>query len=670
MSTTLGVEVDLAARNQFEFKPEKSFNLSVVSIVAILWLYSLTRYWLADNHLITQLVYCNLGDFGVPALILPMLFIAAVVIHWSTNSEGMLRQRDIAIAGLASGLMIVASASNTPLPSQPGLWAGFGLVPTAVASLVAITSMVPWHLLRLKPLPLLHSKLIQHVLAISVLAWYLPLYLQPLNGLINLGDTSYHVIDELLAPAMGAFPYANYSPQYTGFLGWVTLPLMYLPVSELGKMWILIATANIFNLLVPILVVLIIRCGFPQLPKLATLAAFVSIWTISGSERGASVQIREFANFARLVPVLVSLLLLLWMLRSSNDSQCFRSKLTGISCGISCLNSLDSGAPWSICLVVTLAIAAKNNWIAWRILRQFLGSLVLTIVSYPLLLVALGERPLASSYLGLRVLGRDIYYFGGGIPSVTAAHVLVLALAVTSISYGLEILRDRNKQLGQDYSPIIALALGLWMLALLTKYLVFPHPVGLPSLFAPSFIVGALLVRKIDFSNFKRRNLTNRIAAFPIVFLTALPVGSVWNAPDVRDEIKRISGEHVGTTDWSRVSGRVSDGWSPRALSRSHNDFIEEVIRLKLLVGVNNESVGYFGIFGHTIELLTGVDNVIGIPAPESLRFGVSQALLACVPVDKREPDYILVYSTSFPCSGYERDSQYSTNHIFVYRRL
>jgi len=243
-----------------------------------------------------------------------------------------------------------------------------------------------------------------------------------------------------------------------------------------------------------------------------------------------------------------------------------------------------------------------------------------------------------------------------------------MGLTVASIAHGLRLATNPVIESLKQCRGILAITTGLWMLALLAKYLLFGHPVALPPLFPGSFIIAGLLIGEIQITPLSRETLTNRMLALPLVFLAALPVGALWHAPDPRDELRRISGNYVGRTDWSRVPGRPSDGWTQEALSSAYGDFIGETERVAQNIDPNNDSIGYFGIFGHTVELLTGVNNVLGIPAPESLRFGVSQEKLACIPVDQKQPEYVLVFGSDFPCTGYLRDYKYSTDQIAVFR--
>jgi len=648
-------------------KPESIFTLAVLGSAACLWIYSLLQYPVIRDSTIVAWCFSTFRDITSVIFILPGLVIVALITTAVSNQLDSRQKLRTTFTIFAGFLILCATVSLTPLPRQPGLWAGFGLIPTLL-SLVATCAVI------LKPRLIEIGRDTRSVtgkltllFALGVVLWYLPLYVQPPNGLINLGDTSYHVLDELLAPSLGAYPYANYSPQYTGMLGWALLPLKLLPFSAESTMVGVIVAANMFNLLIPLLATLILSICFPRLPRLLTLAAFVSIWSVSGAERGASVHLREFAHFARFVPVFVSMMLIAWTFKSLPRVQASKLTVTGVAVGLTCLNSADSGLPFGIATLVALTLATFTKAVTRRDFLYLIFVVLATVCLYPILLLTLGESFSMTSYIGLRSLARDAY--GGGIPSVTAPHLLVMGLTVASIAHGLRL--ATNPVIGslKQCRGILAITTGLWMLSLLAKYLLFGHPVALPPLFPGSFIIAGLLIGEIQITPLSRETLTNRMLALPLVLLAAVPVGALWQAPDPRDELRRISGNYVGTTDWSGVPGRPSDGWTPEALSSAYGDFIGETERVAESFDPNNDTIGYFGMFGHTVELLTGVNNVLGIPAPESLRFGVSQEKLACIPVDQKQPRYVLVFASDFPCTGYFRNYTYSTDQITVFRR-
>ena len=605
-------------------------------------------------------------DLTTPLLILPPLFLLGIVIAWGLPRIRVGARLRFPCSLLALGFLLVASVSKIPFPNQPGAWTGFGYGPT-LASLILALLLLSF---RRPTVPKVSKKLatiLKVVIPAAVMIPYSLVYIQPPNGLINLGDTTYHVLDELLAPMLGAYPLSEYSPQYSGMLGWVLYPLKFFSLSGEATMLAVVIASNIFNLLIPILVLLIVIGIFPTLPKMTTLAAFVVIWGISGLSRGESVQLREFAHFGRFVPILFVIWIIVRMLNSHGSSQQKLALIAGLASAFLVLGSPDHGLSFVAAFLLSLSLATYRKWVGIVIHFWYLFGMLFGIASYCLVLMLLGKAPSLASWIGLRIEARSIY--GGGVAEVFSPLIIVMAIALTSIVFGLTRISGNSINNRDITFRIIILTIGLWLQALLVKFLLAPHPVGLPPLFIPSFIAFCLIIGRLRIDSRAYGRLSNRLLMLPVLCVLALPVASLWHFPEPRDELRRISGRYVNTTNWSSTPGRVSDGWSPNALKK-YDDFIINISVLAEKIQSEDDSIGYFGIFGHTIELLTGIDNVLGIPAPESLRFGPSQEKLACVPVVSRKPHFIIVYSPSFPCSNYSLNLKYSLDKFLVYERV
>lgn len=228
--------------------------------------FSLVQYPVIRNSTTVAWCFNTFRDTASFLFIIPSLIVVALIAT-ALSGEVDPRQRFSTTLSVVAGFLIVgATVSHVPLPNVPGLWAGFGLITTSVTPVTTCAVILGPRLVEIGiDTRLVKGKLIL-LFALVVLVWSLPLYIQPSNGLINLGDTSSHVLDELLAPLLGAYPYANYSPHYTGILSWTLLPINLLPISAESKMVGVVLAANTFNLLIPLLATLMLRMCFPRLP--------------------------------------------------------------------------------------------------------------------------------------------------------------------------------------------------------------------------------------------------------------------------------------------------------------------------------------------------------------------------------------------------------------------
>ena len=598
------------------------------------------------------------------AVLFPILLLIAGVRIQLLDRLSQRSQNIVALVALAT--LFVNTIYVSPLVNNPELWSGFGTRPAVTSLLIVLFSMLALRRTSSLNPHYIVRKTVTLYAPVAALITYVPLFIQPPNGLINLGDTTYHVLDEILAPIVGRYPYGDYSPQYSAMLGWLLYPLKLLNLSGATTMVLIIVVCNVFTLSVPVLVALIQKSLFPKSPFLLTLTMFVVLWAVCGPGLGATVQLREFSHFARYVPALLALYLFIKVFNSPKESL-KKSWIVsnGIVLSFAILNSPDVGLALGVALFAALFPSLIKKIVSPLQFCLLFSSTAFFLGFYFLTLVLLGKRPSLISLIGIRSGMSDLY------PSydfqLVGPHMVVMGIAVAAIATGAKV-RSSETLCVMDYQPrIVSLAVGIWTLILLPKFLLFPHPVGLPSLFIPAFICAAVIVgigKPLD--NLKRGNIP-KLLILPVIFVAAIPIGAIWQHSNPVDEARRIfTGQSVelGTSQ----NSRVVDGWSPEALAE-YDDLIDVVTRLSLKYKSVGDSVGYFGLFGNTVELLTGVNSYLGIPAPESLRFGLTQEQLACEPVSRYRPGVIIVYASAFPCMGYVLEAGDIGSPFSIYRR-
>jgi len=507
-----------------------------------------------------------------------------------------------------------------------------------------------------------------------VIAPRLLLFVQPPNGLINLGDTTYHVLDELLAPVSGGLPYGSYMPQYTGILGWLFVPIRLFDIEPRTFMALVVAACNLLNLAVPLLVVGITKSVLPKANKTLVFFAFVSLWTVCGSDLGYSTQVREFSHFARLVPSLFALWLLLRSTRGFVFDRLQRhGYLAGLGLSLAILNSADHGFTLAISIMVMLVILTHGD----QLFRPFAIQLVIgtsaSLLAYLAALSVAGQPFSAKSYIGIRsqAISGGIYESDMRVAAV-GPQLLILVLPV--LLAALVLLRTKQHQQTPDESVlnVLCLTLAVWSPALLVKFILKDPQSGVevPSFFALAFISCAVVLAKVDLILIHNFSIRLQIQALPLLFLPALALGSLY--PDtkvnVADEVWRIAGQYINQDHWSSPPDRSTEGWTPESLA-SEDNFLVEVDELSKRAEAKGKSVGYFGVFGNTVELITGVNNLTGIAAPESLRFGARQNDFACKPILTLNPDLIIVYEASFQCPRYSMEDDLSGGTFRVFKR-
>lgn len=560
---------------------------------------------------------------------------------------------------IALGVLISAATSAPKSDQYPDLWSGYGKFPVLTAIILGLMYLMP-------PSAKLSGQLWTRLMTgISLLtvALYAPTFIQPPTGLLNLGDTTYHVLDELLAPAMGAIPYGNYSPTYSGLWGWIVYPIFFLPISASSKMLVLIWVCNLFFLLMPLLATLTIKILFPGSRSPMILAVYAVVTCASGSFNGSSTLLAQFSTFTRGLPVLVVIYLTCAMVIAKKSKQ---KNVLAVACGTSIafavLANPDRGllvCAFVLCLIITVT---KRGKLRVQDLSLVVASCFAAIIAY---LAVLLNQPSGFNYrsiAGLRLNTNNIYAF---TPiEWRGAHIIFIALAITGLAvHGKSILTAIERI---DYArAIFGASSSMWLLVSLSKWYLRAIPQATIELFIPGFLVGASLV--VPWLGEKRCASTrSRFMELPLTFLLFLSIGAIWQMPNPLDELRRITNDHSGSTNWSSTPGRPADGYSNSSL-KIYDNFITTIPNIAHDLDSTKQQVGYFGIFGHTVELLTGIDNLLGISAPESLSFGGARQELACIPSLEKHRRFVIVYRSDFPCDGYSLNVGLSRKPFLVF---
>jgi hypothetical protein len=608
-----------------------------------------------------------LNSPNTTTIIIPCLLIAGLIIGSFSSQLARLTLIQRLLSVTAPFVLVLAILPDSDLGLNLEFWSGYGVAPAAIS--VSCFLMI---LILNRFLSDAYSNAWNFFLKLSKIASYLivliylPIFLQPPNGLLNFGDTSYHVVDELLAQYSGKLPYSDYSPQYTGVLGWLLFPLRLVQLDGKLVMNCVILACNLFGFFLPIAATLMIKKLYPAVSTSLVLAACVTTSFASGTYNGSSTMLKEFSFSARLVPIFATILAVIVLLLSEPDGANPKAALLGILNALSILNNADVGLAFGLIILLVLVIVTSTNLLQRSVAITVLLWCSGTIIFYYLLGFALGRPVRWESYWGLRASSPRILYESFPLHAF-GAHLIVMTVCMASIAMGIRIVRDSEKGKREAARATVYLAFGGLLVAMLVRFAIRPIPHGIGGVMISAFVPGTMLVLDGIKSIQNHWNQRTLVSALPLLLIALLPVGAVWQFPNPVDELHRISGSHYGTSDWSSTPGRMADGYSIEALTQT-TPFIDYISSAERALPTDS-TIGYFGIYGHTVQLLTGITNLMGIPAPESLRFGDGQKKLACLPINESAKDFILIYGSSFPCRGYALDTKYSTSFILVYRK-
>ena len=262
------------------------------------------------------------------------------------------------------------------------LWFGWG---DKLALVLLFMGIVGAYLFTSKSLPIsakgvLNSYPLNVAASIVFALYYLPSFIQPFNGLIELHHSRY-ILNDLLIQASGKWPYNEVMPQYVGLLG---LPLKLITFISPSF------TVNSALLWVNFLVI-------SEVVILALITKYVldlKSWGVALMATSSVVFIKvqpnqeiwgSIAQHMNLVPARTILpLVLLFTLLRLNKSEIHRASMpsavaVGVIAGITAFNNPEFGIPAAVAVVIILLALLSSCRISTLI---FAITLVSTLVTF------------------------------------------------------------------------------------------------------------------------------------------------------------------------------------------------------------------------------------------------------------------------------------------------
>jgi hypothetical protein len=263
-----------------------------------------------DSGLPNSEISANLV-LGATAIGIPILFSLSLLI-FPDNRESLELVIPVAVIGVAYILGFVSrntvpNSWRTPLNVAsvlivglqlsivgqgkfPYLWNGFGFsvvfltIVFVVIYVVVQKSMIDEVLTKSES----RIKYAKSILVITVMGIYLPSLIQPPWGIINIGDATHQVLEEISGPLVGHFPGVNFVATYTTLLGVPLIPLRWFPIGPSIKMILVLFWTNLLVVAVPGFMMLSIRSIMVKKSLLLPLLVVIMPLMVSGNWGGAS----------------------------------------------------------------------------------------------------------------------------------------------------------------------------------------------------------------------------------------------------------------------------------------------------------------------------------------------------------------------------------------------
>jgi len=522
------------------------------------------------------------------------------------------------------------------------LWLGFG---PFVLILTVLFATIIFKVIEWKSLSIIWKSLIG-VILFSNIVLVIPSFWQNAKTVID-ADHSEYVINEILAPLTGKWPYSDFIPQYQTFYGFLFKPFASsMDAAQISNLVMIVLTMLSFAAIVigvvlawlaldkrSIIVAIGLVVPFTTLTQFPIREGYLG--SIAALLSGLSIRV-----FPGLV-LLLALILILTKYRSQLDLK--RSILLGalgVLAGLVAWQSQDFGLAAVITSFIVITLAGSKMLLDLKSLAAFSVGFVPGFLIYPIVAAIAGYSINFSYFLFFaRQFGSG---FGAERIRTPGPVVLILPLIVLLVViHGIYLYKSKsNSAAKQDYfiNSLIGFSFSLWSFAGFTYYLNRSYASGqMQILFLTISISIAALVGiylktpEIMLAKgflFAKENIKSKnfVWLLPFALIFSLPFATLILTPNPKVELARID------------EGSVTPRW-PKAT------IIASVADAKIAAKYakdNNLTIGFFGASAAYVEMETGVQSLSILNSPFDLGMSQQTVEVSCRYIDKINPDVIV----------------------------
>ncbi|MEI7540899.1 MAG: hypothetical protein WCJ89_05410 [Actinomycetes bacterium] len=528
------------------------------------------------------------------------------------------------------------------------LWLGFGPYTLIVALLLTpiVFRIIEWRSLNIA------FKALLSLLFLANAVLVVPSFWQSAATVID-ADHSEYVINELLAPLVGHWPYSDFIPQYQSFYGFLLKPFVggmdaaqisnfaLMSLTFLSFITIILGVFIAWNAIdrrsIALAVGLVVP--FTALTQFPTREGYLG--SIAALLSGLSI--RVFPGLA-----LIALLILLMRKTSSSSTnkRAIAFLIFGFLAGVITWQSQDFGIAAVVTAFLTIAYAGSTKIVEIKTTVYALIGFVPGFALYPIIAGAAGKSVNFKFFLFFaRQFGSG---FGAERMRTPGPVLYILPLIVLLVVvHGIYLYKSKKSTPESgDYSlnSLIGFAFGLWSFFGFTYYLNRSYASGqMQVLFLPLSIslaafVGILIkdpVKSLVFGNLEKAFLfspksikeRNFPWLLPLLLIISLPFATLLLTPNPSVEMKRID------------EGKTAPRWPKATVLASVADAKIAAAYAKQ----NKLSIGFFGASSYYVEKETGVQSLSILNSPFDLFMSRQTAQTSCDYIFKINPDVIVV---------------------------
>ena len=520
------------------------------------------------------------------------------------------------------------------------LWFGWGDKLPLVLLFIGVVCVF---LITSKLLPMvtyggLNSYSLNFVAAIVFAIYYLPSFIQPFNGLIELHHSKY-ILNDLLIQASGKWPYNEVMPQYVGLLGLPLKLITFISPSftvNSALLWVNFLVISEVTILALITKNVLGLKSWGVALMATTSVVFIKVQP--NQEIWGSIAQHMNLVPARTILPLILLFTLLRLNKAEIRSASIRSAVTvGVVAGITAFNNPEFGIPATVAVIIILTALLSSHKITPRIFSITVVSTLVTFGSIFFIYALFGDALQVSTWLAMiQVHGFDGYMnlpmpdFGLWIffYSTLGTSAIIGTLAL----FGKGLLHQLK---AKDSSTAIVLAFaGLWGSAtlfyftgrsLVPEIVVFLIPLSL------AIVSYIQILRNSHLLENPPSRARSSLSILPIFLVALIPLVSLFSAPNPAFEWRRVTGHGER---WSAARLTEPPGFTEmRELVRKDQD---------------NEYL-FFGNNGPAIQILSNIENGLGIISLEDISINPLMAEIACKQLARSDADYVISPRADWP---------------------
>ena len=641
-----------------------SLNVCIVAIsltlTVFMRLHSRLTTRLKDTELFSKLPEAEIADRMTVIILLALCAIGFFVLPWLVSkfkTESSINW--ISIAALSLTILTVSWRWGDPTFEQYNevLWYGWGdkfalmLLPLGLIT----TYVVSIHLAKARNVDRTNiSRAVNIGAAVTLFCFYLPSLVQPFKGIIDTYHSRY-LFNDLLIASSGKMPYSQITPQYIGILGWPLKLINFLPGDFVVNSAVLWVSALVF------LEIFLIANLTKQAIRIRHWAIAFLI-PVAGMFFKVQPNMRAWGSLAQhmnLIPgrtvlpiVLLSLISALATDLSRRKKQVFTFAI-GLFLVLTTLNNIEFGAPAAIAVLIILGFLTRLSVVKLKDLITVLAGAITALVLVAAIYQINDSQLTLNSWLTMiRAHGVDGFmnlempFFG--------LWIFFYALLGTSAIIGSNLLFRTYKNSTPDSAEMRSAVLlsfsGLWGSAtlfyfsgrsLVPEIIVFVIPLTLCIIGLIGVVRSTLEDSEGDETE-KSDEKRFKIVLAPLFCIMLIPILSLTQAPNPGFE-------------WLRAAGN-GERWSSRALKSlpKYQEMVE-------IVGENGSNrYLYMGNDGPAFEIMSGVENGLGIILLQDLLISDELTRVGCLPALNSGADFALVPKgdwvnppSRIPCPGF-----------------